>query len=497
MLKTNILLTIITTASALLAGVGPATASPDAAGEPVWELRPYRVQVLLGVAAGPELTEAWTTALAGRLAQRIPALQGGAWDVTAATAPAGLRQAMVASVAAVTADSLPKEMLNADKVMLLRVATTGGGYEVAAREFDVATGLWSAMVTRPVPQLRKLPDQVLAAIFEAFAPLARVSAVKDRQVLLRLRASAFAPRDPALVPVKAGSVFRLVAKAIAQDGPRQPATIIPWTFCAVQELTPEELRGRLETGLRDPLGDHWESSMDVLALGVVPPRGATLLTLKSTAEPMQALADYEVYASPSAAEKPVLLGRTDRQGTIRVPPADNPLRILLVKHGDQWLARLPLVPGLEPQVSLAVAHDEYRIERESVLSAVRDAVIDLAARRETLVIQLKARIAAKRFEEAETLLAELRRLPASQQLVATRAAELKKNLAGPAASAAKIDAAVANLQSALATSQFDAKAIDELAAEVDKHKEKAKQPAGPAEKQPATPAAKKGPVTKR
>jgi hypothetical protein len=261
-------------------------------------------------------------------------------------------------------------------------------------------------------------------------------------------------------------------------------------------VTPEELRGRLETGLRDPLGDRWESSMDVLALGVVPPRQSSLLILKSAAEPPQPLAGYEVYASPSAAEKPVLLGRTDRQGTIRVAAVgtvENPLRILLVKHGDQWLARLPVVPGLEPHLSLALAHDEHRIEREGVLSGVRDAVIDLAARRETLLTRLKARIAAQRFEEAETLLAELRQLPAPQEVVAARAGDLKKNLSGQTASSgAKLDAALDDLQNLL-TAQFDAKVIDDLAAEIEKHKEKPtpKKPQGPAEKQPTTPGGKK------
>jgi len=34
-----------------------------------------------------------------------------------------------------------------------RVAAAAGGYEVAAREFDVTTGLWSAVVARPVAQV--------------------------------------------------------------------------------------------------------------------------------------------------------------------------------------------------------------------------------------------------------------------------------------------------------------------------------------------------------
>jgi len=468
MLRRMTSLSVFVTVAAVLGGRTPAAAAAGAAGQTVWELRPYRVQVFVAVAAGPELSGQLPAALAGRLAERIPALQGGAWDVTVSPAPAGLQQATAASLAGVTADRLPKGALDADKVMLLRVAAAAGGYEVAAREFDVTTGLWSAVVARPVAQVPKLPDRSLAVIFEAFAPLACVSAVKDHEVLLRVRASALKPNDAALVPVKAGGVFRLAVRGVAEGDPARPATPIPWTFCTVEQVGQEELRGRLETGLRDPLGSRWESSMEVLALGVVPPRQASLLTLKSTAGPAQPLAGYDIY-SAAAGGKPRLLGRTDRQGSLRIAPSGSPLQVLLVRHGDEWLARLPIVPGLEPQLSLAVAHDEHRIEREGVLAGVRDAAMDVAARRELLIGRLKARIAAERFDEAEALLKELRQLPTAQDLLAARAAGLKKNLSGEPASQGKANAATAEFQNVL-TAQLDAKTIDDLAADIEKRK---------------------------
>ena len=78
---------------------------------------------------------------------------------------------MSASLAGVTAEVLPKESLDADKVMLVEVSAAGGGYQVAARELDVATGLWSMPVARPLAQLLKLSDACSAAVFAAFAPL--------------------------------------------------------------------------------------------------------------------------------------------------------------------------------------------------------------------------------------------------------------------------------------------------------------------------------------
>jgi hypothetical protein len=391
--------------------------------------------------------------------------------VTVAAAPEALQQVMSASLASVTAEVLPKEALEADKVMLVEVSAAGGGYQVTAGELDVATGLWSTPVSRPLAQLRKLPDACSAAVFAAFAPLARVSVLKDRQVVLRLRASALKPRDAALAPVKPGGVFRLAARAVAGEGlAAARAAPIPWTFCTVEEVAQDELRGRLETGLQNPLPDHWETSLEVLALGVVPPRRPTVLTLESLARgPSQPLPGYEIYVSPPGAASPLLLGRTDRQGSLQVPPADQLLQIVLVRHGGQWLARLPLVPGLEPRLSAAVVHSEHRVELDARVAALRADVIDLAARRRMLLRGARARIAARQFAEAEQAIKQLRDLPAADELVAARVAGAKQELAGDAASLARLDAVLADFQQVLAA-QFDAKEIEELATQIEQHK---------------------------
>jgi hypothetical protein len=457
----------------LLVACAAAADAADAPRGPVWELRPYRTEVFVGVVGRPELPVELPAALADCLAERIRAIQGGAWDATVAAAPPALQQAMAASLEGVTAAALPGKSPDVDKFMLVEVSPAAEGYQVAAREFDVATGLWSATVARPVRQLGKLPEESLSAIFRAFAPLARLSVVSDHRVTLRLRAGWLKPRDAEAAPVRPGDVFRLVARGVGAPA-AQGAAPIPWTFCTVEEVGEEGLRGRLETGLREPLPPRWESALEVLALGVAPPERPSVLSLKSTAQPPQALAGYDVYAAASAAERPELLGRTDSRGSLRVPPArDHLLQILLVRHGDQWLARLPMVAGLEPQLTLALAPDDRGVALQECLAGVRDAAVDLAARRALLAGRVKARIAAGQFAEAEPLLKELRKLPSAQDLVASRAAAAKKDLPDDAATQGKIDAALAELARVLAT-QLDSKAIDQLAAELQKARLKGK-----------------------
>ncbi len=69
-------------AAAFVAICAAIVAWPPAAGaaeRPVWELRPYRVQVLVAIAVRPELAGQSPAALAGRLAERVRALQSRAW----------------------------------------------------------------------------------------------------------------------------------------------------------------------------------------------------------------------------------------------------------------------------------------------------------------------------------------------------------------------------------------------------------------------------------
>ena len=122
------------------------------------------------------------------------------------------------------------------------------------------------------------------------------------------------------------------------------------------------------------------------------------------------------------------------------------MQILLVKHGDQWLARLPMVAGLEPQLAAAVAPDDGSVALQECLAGVRDAAVDLTARRAMLLGRLKARIAAGQFAEAEQLLKELRQLPSGQGLHRVAIPGVKRAITGDAATQAKLDAALGEFE---------------------------------------------------
>jgi hypothetical protein len=139
------------------------------------------------------------------------------------------------------------------------------------------------------------------------------------------------------------------------------------------------------------------------------------LTLRSQSEPKQPLAGYEVYAHPPDSTATVLLGRTDRQGRVTVPPGDGPLRVLLARHGAALLACLPMVPGLEPACTAEIPNDDRRLEAEGLASGLQYELIDLVTRREVLFARARARIKAGKFDEAEELIGQLLQLEKSEE----------------------------------------------------------------------------------
>ncbi len=155
-----------------------------------------------------------------------------------------------------------------------------------------------------------------------------------------------------------------------------------------------KLRGRVET----------------LALRVVPPGGSTVLVLRSRTEPKGPLGGYEVWSHPPGSKVPVLLGLTNRQGRLVVPPDAVMLRVLLVKSGDDLLAKLPVVPGLEPQVTAELANHERRLEAEGFLAGLQEELVDLVARRKILMALIHMRMEAGLFNEAAEKMEELNKL---------------------------------------------------------------------------------------
>jgi hypothetical protein len=403
------------TLTLLLFAFGLAATAVRADEPPPWELRPYEIQLFTAVGIGFEVPPPYADELREFLPARTRAVIGGSWQLDVAAAPRRLELAMLGDIESITAADLPAEALKKDKVMLLAIAVGDPQIELAVREYDVATQLWNTTVWRKCGQSSALNHTAFDALLAVFAPLARIEKVDGGSVVIRLRAGSIRRRDPSVPAVQPGTVFRPVLVA-----GKSSAEIIPvaWTFLWPGKIDGPLLECRLETGLKGSALPDFHPLRERLALGVTPADQAVQLKVVSPGDQSAAQPDLDIFATAPGEPAEHFVGRTDRSGVVRIPPSGQALRILLVKQGDQVLARLPVVAGLNPEMVVTVSGDSGRLTAEQFLLATRDVLIDTAARRELLIARIRAHMERDEADKARKLQTELKGLPTAERLTA-------------------------------------------------------------------------------
>jgi hypothetical protein len=412
--------------------LGPAMA--QAADQSVWPLTPYRITVFVAVASDAPLTARLEKTLLTDLTARIEAVVGAPWNVTLSPPPPGLRGAMLYDMQSLQVGDVTPFATSSpepDKLLLVAVTAAPGGLTVVARDFDVHTRVLNTPVTRRVWQIGSLCDSAMDAILTAFCPLARIDRLerenKDNIAVLRVKAAGLPTRDKNLMLLQPGDVFRPVVRSNNRDGKFLKSVQARWSLLLVEKIAPEEVRSRVHTGNRGEIPAKGRGRAESLAMRVISPGGATTITLQARIEPKIPLAGCDIYAYPPNKKDAVaLIGQTDRQGRFSVPASkDSLMRVLLVKNGSSLLAKLPLVPGLDPALTAELPNDDQRLEAEGFINCVQEEILDLVARQKILSIRIHAKIEAKDFDKATELLDELRRLPTQQSfdLRLTRAQE--------------------------------------------------------------------------
>lgn len=398
-----------------------------AAEQSVWQLLPYDVRVCVAFEQDPSIPPRLQAEVLAGLAERIEATVGASWNVTIEPAPPALRGELVRNIEGLPAERVPLPTPPPDKVLLLSVVRVPGGFEAKARDFDVRTNTFSSTVRRPAGLAGELNDAALDALLSAFAPLARIDATKGKEVVLRLKASGLPLRDPNLVFVREGDVFQPIQRFNDREGNLRRSAPVPWTFFTVQKTTPEQTVCEKHAGVTAALTRRG-TRVEALALRVVPTGGSTVLTLVSRTDPNKLLSGYQVYSRVPGKQAATLLGRTDRQGQLLIPPGEYLLRVLLIKNGQEPLARVPMVPGLEPEVSAEIANDDLRLWAEGFIYSLQEELVDIVARRRIMETLIRARIEAGKLDQAEKMFEELRTMPTNESF-STRVIQEKEKFA--------------------------------------------------------------------
>jgi hypothetical protein len=318
---------------------------------------------------------------------------------------------------------------NFDKYMLLAVKSENGALRAMVREFDVRSQQLGPAAVTTAWHLGKLRDAALDSILFAFSPLANIDEVNNQKktASLRLQAAGLPSRDPALAIIRPGMIFRPYIRLNDRDGKVRRVTPQDWTFLVVENAAPERLECRIESGMAVPLNSKRRARMEQVALAVHPSPTPTVLTVKSRIEPKTPLSGYEVFEVDNATKRSSLIARTDWRGQVSIAPAAaKPLRLLLIKNGADLLAHMPIVPGLDPQLTAEIANTDFRLQAEGYITGFQEEVVDLFLHREMLIKGIKAKIEEGDPETAQTLFEELGRLPAGKVYLNKLAEEKKK-----------------------------------------------------------------------
>ena len=394
----------------------------EARGQAAWEYEPYQVRCWISAHDDPRWTESLQQELSDALVRRADVAIGAVWNLTITSPPPAAQISDLAMLSDMPQESLKTfagDALKQDKLIIVRLSPADGAWNIDARELDCRSRQWGPVMQGHAPQLESLPLVVWDVILDSFHPLVRIESVEGREVKARLRAGGLVsdPSSPALI--EPGMVLRPILRRNDRSG--EPAANtgiqpIPWTLLTVTERKESLLTCQSTSGFRAAIPARGGVRTERLALLVRPLHPSTRIVLQTRHDPPQPLAGYEVYLRRTPDAEAELLGATDWRGEIEVPRGNGTLVTLLVRNGNQLLARLPFVPGQDAVLAAPLADDEGRLQAEGAVAALHSRALDLVARREVLAARFRARLKEQKFDEAQKLLDEFRKLETRSDL---------------------------------------------------------------------------------
>jgi hypothetical protein len=386
-----------------------------------WEYTPYAVTVWITAEPAPQLPPAAVDSIAAHLVRRGEAVMGSVWSLQASAAPAAVADRLD-EAGQLPVDFLAAEIpevLKQDKLIIVQISPAAPGWRIAARELDCRTRQWSTLIERQAGTLAELPLRTWDAVAETFTPLVQVERVEGPQVIARVRAGGLIVDPNSAAQIHTGRALYPIIRRNDRTG--KPAArggiqVVPWTLLTVNERVDSLVTCQMISGYRSAIPTRGGARTQRLALLIKPHYPATTLALRSRGDDARPLSGYEVYARVPGEEEPEYLGPSDWRGHIDVPATEGTPLTLIVKNGNQLLARLPLVPGQVPLLDAPLTDDEGRLQAEGAVAALYSRALDLVARREILAARIRKSLKDQKFAESEALLDEFRKLEGRTEL---------------------------------------------------------------------------------
>ncbi|MGC3970956.1 MAG: hypothetical protein QM775_27575 [Pirellulales bacterium] len=319
------------------------------------------------------------------------------------------------------------------------LVTTGGRF-APAREWDAAFESLGPVTSVDAAHRELLADAAFDAVCSAFRLTARIEPAADGKIRLSVQAAALLSDDAWPRLARAGDVFLPILRAKNREGVYSDPKSVPWTMVELLDVRREEglppvAIAEVRSGLANPLSSRRRGRYEAWAIASGRAVGRTLLTVRSQSEGTPT-ADCEVFAI-GAEKQARSLGRTDADGRLWIEPADGRVLRLVVAARYLPLAQIPLLPGLEPNVTVEVAGDSRLRGAEDWLTDWQTEFLDLYVRRCALMAAASIMIEKGDKPAATKLLDQIDRLGSPNERI-TSLEIRRRNATGGDPAAAKL-----------------------------------------------------------
>lgn len=407
-------------------GTGRGAIAAEPAIDTPWELRPYRVKLLVAFDI-PEQTSRANNELLADIRRTAHRCIGPHWQ---------LSTELVSWVQPVSAEGLAR--LSAvevrerndqnegdfDVCFAATVRRDGSAWRMDVRGWQPEITMESEVVGTVTFDRSDVPLLMVRLCHSAFRPIGLIDDVVEKQAVIVLRAGALPVPDETFSLTKAAEVFYPVLSSRTRDGKIDRLQTIPWTFLSVMEAKGPRLTCALQSGLRSAIGGKQRGRVQTLAIAAKSVFPATQLDLATQAKPSLSLVAHRIELRDSAAipvadetssgkgEHLLKVLLTDRRGRVTIPnTAKQSVLWLFAYSGRHLLARVPILPGMTANLRLEVPDDASRLEAESDLQVLQGQLIEAVAARSTAIARVRAAIKKNEADRAKTAAAELRKLP--------------------------------------------------------------------------------------
>ena len=426
-----------------------------AADKKYWDLSPYRVQLSLAVQCRAKPQAKLGDQLQDWIRKRIRATIYPLWSTEISLVEGPLKYQLLSGLEDLDGSVEVEAAARFDKQIFLSVRASSTGYVLESREYDCYLYRWGPVLRRNVRQQVVLAQQCFDLARATFAPLAtiRPSPNDDRQVLLHFKGSDL-PRQTSEEPfAEPGDIYQPFLVRTRSTGEVQPAGVkqVPWTLLTLDEASQTGWTSQVHTGIRTPFGLRRRGRVEHLAIATRHRPGTTPVRFHARHDATQALSGYEVFWREADDQETQLLGHTDANGTVQVAPGPNPVTTLFLRSDGQLLAKIPVAPGSPSILQVPVADDPARLRAQAHVTALREKLIDLVARRTILIARVRDSLQKGKIGEAQQRFNKLDNLPGRAQFdrQVSSAENNKLNRSADAKTQARIEKLFADIRKLL------------------------------------------------